>query len=343
MAKLIKQIETRVVRSYRGGKLIDEFLGKENPSDCFLPEDWISSFVEAKNPDYIPNEGITRVMSDKGERLITNVVSPADFGSGRDVPGVLIKLLDSAERLGIQVHPTPEFSKKHFGTPYGKTECWHILGTREDMDSAVYIGFKEGVTRQIWKDLYQKQDIPKMLDSMHRFEVKPGDTILVTAGSPHAIGAGCFLLEIQEPSDYTMRVEKTTLAGTVLSPWQIHYGAGEENMLDCFIYDGLSREDARKRYFLTPQVTEGENFTHSKLVTYADTTCFKLEKSEGVYEFAPDSFVTLVATSEGSIATAEEEIKVSKGDRVFVPAGSGKITINGSSIICYPPKVQESK
>lgn len=53
-------MRTRVFRTYRGGKLLDEFLGKEHPADCFQPEDWISSFTEAKNKNYIPNEEITR-------------------------------------------------------------------------------------------------------------------------------------------------------------------------------------------------------------------------------------------------------------------------------------------
>ena len=44
----------------------------------------------------------------------------------------------------------------------------------------------------------------------------------------HAIGAGCFLLEIQESSDYTMRTEKVTVAGDILTPMQIHYGVNAE-------------------------------------------------------------------------------------------------------------------
>ena len=62
----------------------------------------------------------------------------------------------------------------------------------------MYLGFKENITRSYFKTLFEKQDIPAMLDTMHRFEVSEGDVILVTAGTPHAIGAGCFLLEIQE-------------------------------------------------------------------------------------------------------------------------------------------------
>lgn len=338
MHKPLKQCETRVFRTYRGGKLLDEFLGKEHPVDCFQPEDWISSFTEAKNKNYIPNEGITRVISGSAPKLICDIVQKSDFGKGRENSGVLIKLLDSAERLGIQVHPTPAFSRKHFNSPYGKTECWHILGTRNDMDSAVYVGFKEGITREKWKHLFEKQDIQGMLSALHRFEVKAGDTILVKAGSPHAIGAGCFLLEIQEPCDYTMRMEKTTVSGEMLTPMQIHYGIGEEALLDCFIYEPLSRKQAREKFFMKADIAQNKTYTHYSLVSYKDTPCFQLEKVRGEYSFSPNCFVTLVITGDGMLSTDQYEALTKRGDKFFIPYGCGQITLKGAeAIICFPP------
>ena len=61
MKKPLKQLPTRVWRTYRGGKLLEEFLGYPNPSDSDYPEDWISSFLEAKNPQYVEKEGISKV------------------------------------------------------------------------------------------------------------------------------------------------------------------------------------------------------------------------------------------------------------------------------------------
>ena len=180
MNKILKQLPTYAYRTYRGGLELHAFLGHDDPPDCFQPEDWISSFTEAKNKNYIPNEGITRVLVDGKETLITEAVSAAAFGQGREDSGVLIKLLDAGERLGIQVHPTKEYARRIFDSSYGKTECWHILRTREGMDepACVYLGFKEHVTRELWKDLFDRQDVQGMLDAMHRIEVKPGDTVL---------------------------------------------------------------------------------------------------------------------------------------------------------------------
>ena len=335
MKKPLFQNETRVWRTYRGGKMLDRFLGKQICEDTTYPEDWISSFVEAKNKNYIPGEGLTRVILDGEELPITEAVSPDDFGEGRGESGVLIKLLDAAERLGIQVHPTPEFSRENFGTDYGKTECWHILGARENTDASIYIGFKEGITRERWEELFRSQDIDGMLASLHRFSVKPGDTVLVRAGTPHAIGAGCFLLEIQEPTDYTMRVEKITVAGDVLTPHQIHYGVGEERLFDCFVYEGLTESEARERFFLPERRETG--FT--TLVDYSDTPCFALVRLASGDEIERESFLTLVITEGGELSAGGENYSVKRGDKLFVPAGSGRIKMkSASAIVCLPPR-----
>ena len=340
LKKALLQAECRVWRTYRGGRLLDQLLGVENPSVTEYPEDWISSFTEAKNKVYKRNEGISRVLSCGEEMLITEVVTPCDFGPGRDEPGVLVKYLDSAERLGIQVHPTPDFSRRHFGTDYGKTECWHILDSDATFGGEIYIGFKEGITPEIWRELFVRQDVCGMLSMLHRFSVKPGDTVLVRAGTPHAIGAGCFLVEIQEPTDYTMRVEKTTVSGDKLTPRQIHYGVGEESMLDCFIYEGLTRQEARERYFL-PSREEGlPGGALITLVDYTDTPHFALKRLYG--EDATvllDSFVTAIVLRGGVAVFGDEERKITRGEKYFVPYGCGKITVRGAELlICYPPE-----
>lgn len=334
----LKQIETRVNRTYMGGMMIDKFLGKQNCCDCNMPEDWISSFVEAKNKEYIPNEGITRVETDHGIKLITDVITKQDFGMGRTVPGVLIKYLDSMERLGIQVHPTKQFAKKHFNSEFGKTECWHILDTREidGEQPVVYIGFKEHVTKELFRKLFINQDVDGMLDSMHKFEVKKGDTVLIRGGTPHAIGAGCFILEIQEPSDYTMRAETTT-KGKPLTDKQIHYGVGIQNMLDCFDYTPKSREQTQNECFLKPttngQVTEYVNYLH--------TDCFKLEQiTSDEYTFQKDDFATFIIKKDGVMTSGGITYPVKKGEKYFISALCDDITIKDCDIlVCYGPKI----
>ena len=337
MKRPLLQTENRVRRTYRGGKALDSFLGKDNPVESFYPEDWISSFIEAKNKDYIKGEGLSKVLIDGKEVAITDAVSKEDLGCGREECGVLVKLLDAGERLGVQVHPTPEFSMKHFGCTHGKTECWHILNA--DDNASIYIGFKEGISREEWKRLFEAQDIDGMLDRLHRIKVSKGDTVLVRAGTPHAIGAGCFLLEIQEPTDYTMRVEKITVAGEHLTPMQIHYGVGEEALLDCFIYEGLSESEAKKKYFLSTKIAGGE-YPNTMMVTYDDTPCFALGRIGTGESITPSSFVTLVVTKEGRIRFGDETMTLTRGSKVLMPYGCGTCYCeDAEAIVCYPPRI----
>ena len=336
MKKPLKQLPTRVWRTYRGGKQLEEFLGYESPVDGDFPESWISSFTEAKNLHYIENEGISRVE----EGLLTDHTEAGDFGEGRTEPELLTKLLDAGERLGVQVHPTDEFAQMHFGTPFGKTECWHIISKR-CADACVYLGFKPEVTREKWKALFEAQDIPGMLGCLHKFTPEPGDTILVRGGMPHAIGAGLFLLEIQQPCDYTMRSETTTAYGVQLTPMQIHYGLGVEKMLDCFDYNGLSFEETKASCFLKHGAVQTDTYTLTPLVTYEDTPFFALDSLYAKeYRFTPQSFLSAVITDgEGSIACENGVIPAKKGDIFFIPYGTGEITLRDlSALLCYPPE-----
>ena len=342
----LKEIEERVYRTYKGGKLLSEFCGRSEEADGFQPEDWISSFVEAKNKTVIPGEGLTGVFVDGEIKNLRDAVSESDFGEGRTDAGVLVKLLDSAERLGIQVHPTKEYARKIFSSEYGKTECWHILKTRSigGESPCVYIGFKEHVTKELWRELFMKQDVAGMLAAMHRLEVKCGDTVIVPGGTPHAIGAGCFMLEIQEPTDYTMRAEKITVGGEVLTPMQIHYGVGEENMLDCFEYIPLSDENVKERFLLKSKRDEIYDNVHH-LVSYFDTPHFRLDKiSGGVYRHLCDSFVTVIITEDGgTMSYSGGSVALSRSDKYFIPANTEITLESASALVCYPPKIEHLK
>ena len=338
MGTVIKECETRVSRTYRGGKLLDEFLGKSECKDSFYPEDWISSFVEASGSKSIPNEGLTR--AEQGG-LLAERVTAADFGLGRTEPGVLVKLLDSCERLGIQVHPTDAYARKLFQTPWGKTECWHILRTREINGEPpnVYLGFKPGITRELWADYYRRQDVSAMLDGMHAISVKPGDTILVRGGTPHAIGGGCLMLEIQQPSDYTMRCETSPLSGPPYTPQQIHYGAGEAAMLDCFHYTPCTREELEKKYVLHPRITETAGYTRLDYVRYSDTPCFALAELRGSFRLREDRFVTLVVLEDGGHMDAGgKTYPFQRGEKYFIPAETEFNCTGCRVLVCYPPE-----
>lgn len=336
----IRLSNERVWRTYLGGGMLDQFHGLGMGEDGHFPEEWIVSTTAARNAGREEIcEGLSRdrqsgktlqecIESSPQEMLGARHVSA--FGS---TPGVLIKLIDSAERLSIQVHPDKAAARALFSSEYGKTECWHILGGRSSGGESpcIYLGFREGVTREHWKAVFDTQDIPAMLDCLHKIPVHPGDTFLIPGGVPHAIGAGCFLMEIQEPTDYTIRTERTTPSGFAIADSMCHQGIGFEKMFDCFHYEGKSEEENRKSYQIFPQpIAHGEI-----LIGYDRTPCFMLTKYRESAAFslpASDVYMGLYCLDgDGTLQDAQGPTPVQKGDQFFVPANTPLTVFPGKS------------
>lgn len=327
---IYKLLPTRVFRAYSGGKNLDVWEGKQSAQISRFPEDWLASVTVAFNPGRdLPNEGLSKIENGLYLKDLIEDNREEMLGSYSEM-ALLFKLLDSNERLVIQAHPTVDFAKRYFNSPYGKTECWYILND----GGYVYIGFKEGITKEYWKELFEKQDIEAMLDCLHRFEVKRGDFIFVSGGVPHAIGSGCFLAELQEPTDLMVIPEKITPAGVVLAEEKLHGGLGFDKMMDCFIYEGADREETVGKYFLTPKKVD------ESLTVIADdsiTDKFKLIKlkTENEYLYPIDSYgIALVISGCGTI----NNITLKKGDRIFIPFSEKELKINGSVelLVCTP-------
>jgi len=103
------------------------------------------------------------------------------------------------------IHPDKQYARTVFDSAFGKTESWYVLDTREidGEKPVVFMGFKKHVTKEIWKAHFDSQNIAGMLDCLHKIEVKAGDAFMIYGGVPHAIGAGCFLMEVQERNIHT--------------------------------------------------------------------------------------------------------------------------------------------
>jgi len=324
----VKLQSAKAWRTYRGGKLLGELHGIPDAEDSHFPEEWLMSTVAARN---FGREDIDEGLSllDDGTRLMdyirqnpSEILGENHYTRFKDQMGILVKLLDSAERLTIQVHPTKEKAKELFHSEFGKVECWHILGTRviNGEKPCVYIGFKEHVTRSEWEHYFREQNIGKMLGCLHKFEVKEGDTFLVSGGVPHAIGAGCFLVEIQESTDYTIRTEKTTPNGLEINDFSCHQGLGFSKMFDCFSYEGMSYENTLKRWKISPKTIHDNGNDIITLVDYELTDTFKLEMISVERHFTvkhEDVFRGLyVLNGQGTILNW----RVVTGDQFFISA-----------------------
>ena len=129
----------------------------------------------------------------------------ADLRGNAPFP-LLVKILDAAERLSVQVHPDAETAARLGGGAEAKTECWFVL--HAEPGARVWRGLAEGVTRaDIQRCTTERGTAEGTLESLlHSFEVEAGDTIYIPAGMVHTIGAGVLLAEVQQNSDTTYRL-----------------------------------------------------------------------------------------------------------------------------------------
>jgi len=351
----LKQFSNRVWRTYEGGALIDQWKRDTPEVDGSMPEEWIMSTVTARGNGRPVNEGLSLVETPSGTYSLKELVaSNVELYLGKKLAdkfgttGVLIKMLDSKERLTIQVHPDKEYARKMLNSAFGKTESWYVLNKREinGEKSVIYMGFKEGVTREQWEFLFVNQDVEGMLNCLHKIEVNPGDAYMIYGGVPHAIGSGCFLMEVQEPTDYTMRVEKITPAGLTISAELIHQGVGEQNMLDCFHYDGCTYEEALNRWKVSPNTIESsEQFTLKSIFNESHTDCFGLSELDldGDYSIKANGsfFVAVIYSGEGTITSGGKDYSFKQGDEIFFSAAIGEVLfkskIESKILLCYPP------
>ncbi len=115
---------------------------------------------------------------------------------------VLIKLLDCAQWLSLQVHPNDNQARLLEGPEhYGKTEAWHIIDSARD--AQLIAGIKPGTTSEILTDAIRKGTV---LDWVQYHAVHEGDSIFMPPGTLHALGPGLLLYEVQQTSDLTYRV-----------------------------------------------------------------------------------------------------------------------------------------
>jgi mannose-6-phosphate isomerase len=129
---------------------------------------------------------------------------------------LLVKFLDAHQVLSVQVHPDDDRGRR-LAADNGKTEAWVVLHT--EPGSLIYAGLVPGVTRH---DLAHAMWTGAVEPLLHRFEPRPGDCILIPAGTVHAIGAGVVLAEIQQMSDATFRIHDWGRLGSDGNPRRLH-------------------------------------------------------------------------------------------------------------------------
>ena len=347
----------RILRTYRGGAVLEAFRGYPNPQDGFYPEDWLGSTATSRTRTH-STEGLSTISVEGREVILRDLIRDLPIQMlGEDHvqkfgpdPFMLVKLLDSAERLRIQVHPTCDQARSLFGTNHGKTEAWIVLETRcmDGVKPYILLGFREGVIADDFKEAVLNQRADGLEAMLHRIEVRPGDVFLVNAGTPHAIGTGVFMVEIQEPSDLTINVEAVGNDFKAESGAN-HLGIGWDKALGLFNYTGSSFLDNLKSHKINaslvrhgPGASEHAILLGEEVEPYFGVVQYTVTESIsiGLKTFC----IAIVIDGEGQILSRDRELTIQRGDAFFMPAilGSYDLVSRCSKkplkvLNCYPP------
>ena len=231
---------------------------------------------------------------------------------------LLIKFIDARQDLSIQVHPTDEIAKKQ-GRERGKTEMWYL------MDSApgakLYSGLKKKITPEEYKKMVEDDTI---CDALAQYAVKEGDVFFLPAGRIHAIGAGCFLAEIQQTSDVTWRIYDFKRKDKNGNYRELHTQQASE-AIDYTVYDNYRTE-------YTPVQNQRQEVVKCQ---YFTTSIFDLTSDGGEKNLDytdHDGFVILIGVKgEGTLTNANgESTSLSTGETILIPATETKFKVTGN-------------
>jgi mannose-6-phosphate isomerase len=314
---------------YRGGTQIAAFRGTGQAAPN-TPEDWVASTTSLFGADSL---GLSRLPS--GELLVDAIHrDPAGWLGpdhvrrfGADT-ALLVKLLDAGERLPVHAHPDVPFAQQHLALGHGKTEAWVFLEPGE-----ARLGFARDVGAAELAQWVSEQDVPAMLAAMHTLAVERGDAVFVPAGLPHAIGAGCFLVELQEPTDLSILIEWDGF--DIDGRRDGHLGLGHET--------ALGAVDRRKWDVGDIEQLRSARAADTGDLFPAGAPFFRASRSRGPSAWEAGYGVVVATGGSGRLVFGDGDVVLptSRGDTVVVPFAAGPCRVEGDQgfevLRCQPP------
>jgi mannose-6-phosphate isomerase len=320
---------------YQGGKAIAELRGADSAAE-YGPEDWVASTTprfgkETDGLSTLPDGRFLRdaVIAAPEEWLGAEHVET--FGTST---ALLVKLLDAGQRLPVHLHPSNSFAQEHFGSHFGKTEAWAVIGT-SGAEPTVWAGFRKDIDADELANWVNVQDRDAMLGSLNEITVSPGDTVLIPSGLPHAIGAGVFVVELQQPTDFSITLE---WEGFLDNPAAGHLGIGFETAIRATDRSGWDAD----RLESIIRHTAGNTDPVVPLFNSGAGPFFRADRLQvnAPVELDPGFSVLVALDGSGRLSTEHGGVlDLRRGDTAVVPHAAGSSTVDGELIMvrCRPP------
>ncbi|MBE6938341.1 MAG: mannose-6-phosphate isomerase [Ruminococcaceae bacterium] len=306
----IKMTPCTKAAPWGGSKLSREFYKKTEFE--FTGESWEASAHRngksvASNGEYAGCD-LAELTEKFGTELLGSRVKGSEFP-------VLFKLIDARDKLSVQVHPDDEYARRE-ENDNGKTEMWTVIGCEEG--AGLYLGFKEPITKEEYAVRIRNNTLEEVLQFV---PAELGKSYFLPAGLVHAIGAGLVIAEIQQSSDSTYRVYDWGRMGLDGKPRQLHVGKAIDVSNTSWAGSASESISVTTDACVREWLNSCEYFAAMKL-TLTGTVC---ENTDG------ESFhIVFVSEGEGRVVCGGEEVVVSKGETVIIPACAGEYTLAGN-------------
>lgn len=300
-----------------GGEKIAPFKGI-NTDQKQIGESWEISGVKG-------NESIVANGSDAGLTLTqmidkygAKLVGQRNIERFGNMFPLLIKIIDAAGDLSLQVHPDDELAKKRHNS-LGKTEMWYIVDT--DPDATILSGLSKELTPETYAQIGSDSSL---LDYVAKHRSNPGEVYFLPAGRIHGIGAGNLLVEVQETSDITYRIyDYGRVDAKTGKTRELHVDQAKD-AIDYTVYPN---------YITTP----GADLDGTQeLVLCSHFKVYRLTiDGERTYYPKNDCFSTFTCI-EGEFVISDDrnnEITLCKGESCLIPAMATTVKVRGKGVI----------
>lgn len=226
---------------------------------------------------------------------------------------LLVKIIDAADDLSIQVHPDDEMAAR-LENSKGKTECWYILN---EEDASIVFGLKVKSKEEAIKLIDER----KWTDLLREVPTQKGDFFFVRAGTVHAIKKDSLILEIQQASDITYRLYDYDRKDADGNLRQLHLEKSKE-AIKIIKEEGQIQKISQQGY-------EERILTENE---YFEVREFKF-KSEGVFKRAKPYLLESVIEGAGEIEIDGEVYSLKKGDFFIITNFAKDYKITGKLTI----------
>lgn len=236
------------------------------------------------------------------------------LASCEDFP-ILVKFIFPKDKLSIQVHPDDAYAAAHEqAAARGKTEMWHAVAA--DPGAQVLVGLKPGVDKQKFEQALAQGQLEELFLS---HTVQTGDTFFVPAGTPHTIGPGMILCEVQEYSDLTYRVYDYGRVDAAGKPRELHLEKALQVM-------SFGRASTAKIPSL-PLTAEGAKKSLLAACRYFAAERWELLASAASQSAAENFELFVILAGSGYIHWQGSPLEYKNGQCWFVPASLGKFSV----------------